>query len=131
MGIERAPVIVVVEDEPDILDVLQITLALHGYVAIGFNHPYQLKTLDTQVDLFLVDVMLPTMNGIRVAQMLRDTGFRDTPMVAMSASDDKVRKAQASGLFNAAIEKPFDVNHLLDIIAWHLPNVNQPVMSRG
>src|SRR2546421_7512014 len=107
------PSIVVVEDEPDVLDVIRETLELEGFEAIGFNHPYLLDTLRAEPDLFLLDIMLPKQSGIEVAEQLRTARYFDTPMVAMSASRVMLDLAVATGLFQATLSKPFDLDQLI------------------
>ena len=108
--------IVVVEDEPDVRDVLCQVLEDEGYEVVSFDHPGPvtgLKDTDEQPDLFLLDIMLPDMNGIALAARLRDDGFDETPKVAMSASREMLRAAEESDLFDAAMSKPFEINDLV------------------
>jgi CheY-like chemotaxis protein len=75
-------------------------------------------TIDAAVSpaLFLVDVMLPGMSGIELAEQLRAGGFARTPMIAMSASPGMLRAAAESRLFQEILPKPFDLTTLLDCV---------------
>jgi CheY-like chemotaxis protein len=108
--------IVVVDDEPGILDTLCEVLEMEGYVTACVDHPDDTGRSASmrRPDLFLIDLMLPGMDGIALARSLRLQGFQDTPMIAMSASNEMVRSAKQSGLFQDAISKPFDVDNILD-----------------
>jgi CheY-like chemotaxis protein len=111
--------IVVVDDEPALLDVMTELLEDEGHDVLSFAHPgpvEELKNAEEQPDLFLVDVMLPDMNGITLAARLKDDGFASTPKIAMSASPQMLRAAQESNLFHATLEKPFDLETLLSSI---------------
>src|SRR5437868_3197274 len=110
------PCVVVVEDEPDVLDVIRETLDMEGFEAIGFNHPYQVDALTVSPDLFLLDIMLPKRSGIEVAERLRTAGHTETPMVAMSASRVMLSLAEATGLFQAFLNKPFDLEQLIGVL---------------
>jgi DNA-binding response OmpR family regulator len=66
--------------------------------------------------VFLIDIMLPGKSGIEVAQELRDDGFSRTPMIAMSASKLMIQVAQGTGLFQATLPKPFDLDELCGAI---------------
>jgi CheY-like chemotaxis protein len=66
--------------------------------------------------MFLVDLMLPGCNGIELARRLRDMGFEQTPIVATSASRGMLAGAEASGLFDETLPKPFDLSTLLDCV---------------
>lgn len=71
---------------------------------------------DNSVDLIISDIMMPDMDGFRLARSIREKGY-DTPIIAMSArmepSDRK--KMNASGM-NAFIQKPINQQLLLDKI---------------
>ena len=113
--------IVIVEDEPDILDMVTDVLELEGFDVIAFNRPFDPSTLRIDPDLFVVDLMLPGQSGIELAKRLRWQGFRSVPMIAMSASSKMLRAAEQSGLFQALLAKPFDLLRLLQMIETHLP----------
>jgi len=108
--------IVVIEDEPAILQVLQDVLELEHFNVLGITQPQLVRSAirGLEPDLFLIDIMLPQMSGIELAQELRDQGFATTPMIAMSASKLMAKIAQDSGLFQGAIDKPFDLPTLLE-----------------
>lgn len=113
--------VVVIEDEPDVLELLCDLLRSTGYVAVGVADPRRLPELlgELRPDLFLVDLMLPGSSGIEVAQDLRRRGFTQTPMIAISASRLMRRTADDSALFQATLPKPFDVEAILDTIERH------------
>jgi len=66
--------------------------------------------------LFLIDIMLPGMSGVELAEQLRAEHFSDIPMIAMSASSFMVKTARATGLFAETVRKPFDVAGLLELV---------------
>jgi CheY-like chemotaxis protein len=112
--------IVVVEDEPDIRDVLCQVLEGEGYDVLAFHRPEpvtHLKDTEEHPELFLLDIMLPDMNGIALAARLRDDGFDETPKVAISASREMLEAAEESHLFDATLSKPFEIDDLLTIVA--------------
>ena len=113
--------VAVVEDEPAVLDVVREVLVMEGHEALGFNHPYQLRALTQHPDVFLVDIMLPDETGIEVAQRLREHGYAETPMLAMSASTTLLADARRSGLFQGFLDKPFDVVELVDLVDRYMP----------
>jgi CheY-like chemotaxis protein len=114
-----ATTVVVVDDEPDVLDLICSVLEGEGYEVIGLRHPSEvadLKEREPQPHLFMLDIMLPALTGIELAQQLRTAGFRQTPMIAMSASPTMLHAAEESQLFHAALPKPFDLDALLDAV---------------
>lgn len=107
--------ILVVDDEPGILDTLCEALEMEGYHTACIEHPAETerRAANARPDLFLIDLMLPEMDGITLARHLREQGFPETPMIAMSASNEMVRAAKRSGLFQDTIAKPFDIDTIL------------------
>ncbi|MBV9279563.1 MAG: response regulator transcription factor [Chloroflexi bacterium] len=110
--------VVVIEDEAEILQILRDVLELEEYKVIGVARPELAQTAASAVrpDLFLVDIMLPGMSGIELAEQLRATGFQHTPMIGMSASKLMSSVASGSGLFQDVLDKPFDLPSLLDTV---------------
>jgi DNA-binding response OmpR family regulator len=107
--------IVVIDDEPEVLSLLRDILELADYQVIPVAHPGDVQSTirDASPDLFLIDIMLPGMSGIELAQQLRTSGYAATPMIAMSASRLMATYASGSGVFEDTITKPFEVDALL------------------
>lgn len=114
----KAATIVVIEDEPALLGLLRDVLEVSGFSVTGINRPELVDSLETddQPAVFLVDLMLPGMDGIDLAKKLREHGFADTPMIAMSASRPMLEVAARSHLFQHTLTKPFNVSSLLDYV---------------
>jgi DNA-binding response OmpR family regulator len=110
--------IVVIDDEPDVLEVLCEALELEGFSVVCLDRPQKVASLgeDVEPSLFLIDIMLPGISGIELAQQLRVERFRDTPMIAMSASSLMVHTAEATGLFQETISKPFELDEVLGTV---------------
>ncbi len=91
---------------------------MEGYEVIAASHPDDVERNigEAQPDLFLLDIMLPRVSGIELAQHLRDTGYAAVPMIAMSASKLMSHMATSSGVFDDAIDKPFEIDELLSVI---------------
>jgi CheY-like chemotaxis protein len=117
--------IVVVDDEPDVLDLISSVLEDEGYSVLRLSHPVfvrDLKGRSPQPSLFVLDIMLPTMSGIQLARRLREDGYGNTPMIAMSASPSMLQVAEESALFQHSLSKPFDLDALLQAVEDHLHN---------
>jgi DNA-binding response OmpR family regulator len=116
--------VVIIEDEPDIAKLLCELLVLHGFEPVWATSMTEIAgTLaGRRAEVFLIDVMLRGTSGIDVARELRArAGYSNTPMVAMSASRTMVHFAHESGLFQDAIEKPFDIDGLAEVIGRYVP----------
>jgi two-component system, OmpR family, response regulator BaeR len=116
-----ARVVVVVEDEPELLAMLEDLLALEGYETIGVPRPDVLScALGVALPaLFLIDIMLPGVSGIELAQALQRTQYSSIPMIGMSASTLMRQLAADSGAFVATLNKPFELDDLLDLVRVH------------
>jgi CheY-like chemotaxis protein len=111
-------VVIVVDDEPDLRTLLVDILEDAGFRVVGLAHPEQALTLaavDTPV-LFLLDLMMPEMSGIELARRLRAGAFADLVLVALSASASMLRRAADSHLFEETIQKPFELDHLVETL---------------
>ena len=71
---------------------------------------------DNSIDLIISDIMMPDMDGFRLARSIREKGY-DIPIIAMSARMEPAdrKKMNASGM-NAFIQKPINQQLLLDKI---------------
>ncbi len=107
--------ILLVEDEDHLAQGLAYNLRNSGYdVEIAGTGEAALEVLERQTfDLILLDVMLPGISGLEVAETLRKTGHTE-PIVIVSAKD---RTADAvAGLDAGAddyVTKPFDLDEVL------------------
>jgi CheY-like chemotaxis protein len=114
----RESPVVVVDDEPDVLDLVHDVLREEGLPVIAVDHPERAMHVAAEVApaVVLVDLMLPGCDGIELARRLRRLGLNRTPMVAMSASKRMLTVAEASDLFDDTLAKPFDLTDLLDCV---------------
>jgi CheY-like chemotaxis protein len=82
--------LLVVDDEPDIRFLLRLTLEREGYVVNEANTGEEAVNMiedDTAVDLVLLDLNLPDMNGFGVLRCMRHAGRIDPPAVFMITAD--------------------------------------------
>ncbi len=107
--------ILIVEDEMKMADALQRALRQAGYtvdVARDGDHALD-HLLVSEVDLFLLDVMLPGKDGFAVLKELRAQRCR-TPCLMLTARDDTASKVRGLDLgADDYLAKPFDVAELL------------------
>ena len=108
--------ILIVEDEPDILGLLEEHFAEEGFKTLtataGADAIVQAKT--KHPDLILLDVMMPGMSGFDVCNILRDfPETRTTPIIFLTAVAEMPRKIMGLRLgANDYITKPFDLREL-------------------
>lgn len=115
-----APHILVVEDEPDIAQLLAMMLARAGYrIDIATNGAEALEALQhDNYDLVSLDLMLPGISGLEVIrQMRQNPQTADLPIVVVSAKMEEGRLA-INGDFSGIdwLSKPVHQNHLLSVV---------------
>ncbi len=110
--------ILIVDDDPFNLDLLEQELTDKGYVIERANSGEEaLKKVESfQPELILLDYMMPGMNGVEVLKEIRKTG-NDVPVVMITAYGTIERAVQAikEGAFDF-IPKPFEPDHLALIV---------------
>lgn len=85
--------IMLVDDEPDILDLLENALRMEGFVHITKvdNGPAAVSTCrEVQPDVIILDVMLPGMDGYEVCKQIRQ--FSHCPILFLSSRNDELDK---------------------------------------
>jgi CheY-like chemotaxis protein len=111
------PRILIVEDEPSASDLIVDVLTMGGYtVETAADGGTALQRLDADVDLLLLDVMLPGLDGFEVCRRVRATE-RDQhlPIIMLTAlSSDAQRHAGFAAGADDYLTKPFNNQELLD-----------------
>ncbi|MBA9079695.1 MULTISPECIES: response regulator transcription factor [Rufibacter] len=90
--------ILVVDDDPDIVELLQYNLEKEGYeVSHAENGQEALKTAKRITpDIILLDVMMPVMDGITACRQLReDPKFKDTHILFLTARSEEFSEVAA------------------------------------
>jgi two-component system OmpR family response regulator len=106
---KNGPKVLVVDDEPSIVDAVATCLRYEGFdvdVAAS-GRAALLAAHDTAPDLIILDVMLPDLDGFHVTQRLRQEGV-EAPVLFLTAKDaldDKVRGLTVGG--DDYVTKPF------------------------
>ena len=80
--------ILVVDDEPDLREILQCNLENAGYeVVTAASAEEAITLLSPDIMLVLLDVMLGGMSGFRMAEKMRKELHNDTPIIFLTAKD--------------------------------------------
>lgn len=110
--------IVVVDDDPDIRELIFQTLTDEGYTVVQHSEGNQaLVGMRTEMPaLVLLDLMMPTLSGGEMLQLIRsDDTIAHVPVVLISASRELEGICIALGA-NACLAKPFDLDALIAIV---------------
>lgn len=118
------PRILVVDDDPDIIEIIKFNLEIEGYEVIAAANGWEaLGAFRAEApDLIVLDVMLPKENGYKVAQMIREDEqsgrvSKKTPIILLTArnlSSDVEREKMFMDFSQADVMmyKPFDMGQL-------------------
>ncbi|MFH0790806.1 MAG: response regulator [Candidatus Omnitrophota bacterium] len=114
---DTAKKIMLVDDDPNIIDILTIRLKKVGFDVVSCSAGLDVlnKVLSEQPDLIILDVMLPQLDGYRICRMLKfDDRYEHIPIIMLTAKAEK--KSKEIGLETGAdryITKPFDIDQLV------------------
>ncbi len=117
--------ILIVDDEYKIARFLSLELEHEGYsvTVSGDGREALSLALDNDYSLIVLDVMLPSLNGIEVLRRLRQV--KDTPVIILTARDQIVDKVSGLDIgANDYMTKPFAIEELLARIRVNLKKKN-------
>jgi len=116
--------VMIVDDEPDIVETLEYSLELRGYrVATAYDGLEALEQAKSAPpDVMLLDVMLPGCNGYEVSRLLKEwmesaPGARPFPILLLTArrvnSPEREKFIATWSRADACIYKPFELDAVL------------------
>ena len=114
--------ILVVDDEPDILEFLQVILEEEGYAVVITDKGEYVEHLYFSIipDLILLDVLLSGKDGRDIVKRLKaQDETKRTPVIMFSAHPDAEKTVLAAGA-NDFIAKPFEIDALLSLVDKYL-----------
>lgn len=109
----KEPLVLVVDDEPGMLDVVQMYLAREGFrVALANDGQEALAAVEREMPaLIVLDLMLPKVDGLEVCRRLRR--ISDVPIIMLTARDEDVDKIVGLELgADDYVTKPFNPREL-------------------
>ncbi len=134
--------ILIVEDEEAIAELEKDYLELSGFeVEIENSGDSGLaKAMSEEFDLFILDLMLPKVDGFEICKQIRKT--KNTPIIMVSAKKDDIDKIRGLGLgADDYMTKPFSPSELVARVKAHLAryerligsnaNINEIIEIRG
>lgn len=118
------PTVLVVDDDPQVVDTLTRFLARHGMATrAAYNGRECLEQVRQEtVDIIVLDVVMPGMSGLEVCAALKDlSATRSIPIILLTARDDLETRLQAVRLgVSELVLKPVRGKDLLALIHTHL-----------
>ena len=110
---EMSEKIIVIDDNPEIREVVNVLLSSEGYTILeAKNAEEALEQIDASIDLIILDIMMPGMDGYQLCAKLREV--TNAPVLFLSAKgqdSDKTLAFSSGG--DDYLTKPFSVEELL------------------
>jgi two-component system alkaline phosphatase synthesis response regulator PhoP len=106
--------ILIADDEPDILEIIQYNLTKEGYEVITAKDGDEAigKAKIVRPDLIILDIMMPKKNGVEVCEVLRSQpSFKETLILFLTALSDEgsqVLVSRVNALFRRVNKEPED-----------------------
>ena len=122
--------ILIVEDEESIAELEKDYLELSGFeVEIENDGEAGLKrAISEEFDLFILDLMLPGVDGFEICKKIRET--KNTPVIMISAKKDDIDKIRGLGLgADDYITKPFSPSEMVARVKAHLSRYERLIGS--
>lgn len=118
---DRPRAVLIVEDDPDLLVLEEAILVEAGYrVASAADGQEALEQVEREMPgLILLDMRMPRMNGWEFAREFRARHGHGCPIAVVTAAENARLRAQEIGA-DAWLEKPFDLEDVLALVARHL-----------
>jgi CheY-like chemotaxis protein len=118
---DAAPVsVLVVDDEPQVVWVLQFSLEAEGYRTFAANNGAEAlsEIAEHRPNLMVLDIMMPTMDGWSVLEAMLKLPPETRPRVvivsALASLRDRAKAAELGA--DAYVPKPFNVEELLEVL---------------
>jgi CheY-like chemotaxis protein len=118
--VPEAKKVLICDDDPVILRLLQVNLEIEGYDVVIAHHGEEAVTmaLAEAPDLIVLDIMMPRMDGYEACRQIRShEETKEVPIVFLSAraQQSDIDKGRAYGVSDY-LTKPFDPTDLLEVI---------------
>jgi two-component system alkaline phosphatase synthesis response regulator PhoP len=112
--------ILVADDDPSILRLLQLNFELEGFEVLTAPDGEEAlaKALSSSPDIVVLDVMMPGLDGWEVCRRLKeDETMRDVPVILLTALGQEAERRHGLEIGAAEyLQKPFDPDRLVSVV---------------
>ncbi len=118
--------ILVIDDDPDIGNILRMTLEYKGFSTSILKSAANCESYirDNNISLVIMDLLISGSYGVDICRVLKaDEALSSIPVIMMSAHPDAKRLSLEAGA-DDFIAKPFDMAVVIDKVKTHLANIN-------
>ena len=116
MSAQKVHRILVLDDEPDVTELLEYKLEQEGYRVEVLNDPLDFiaRVRAFEPDLMILDIMMPELNGLQLCRIARsDPSMKDIPIIFLSArgeAEDRIKGLETGA--DDYLSKPFNAREL-------------------
>ena len=116
--------VLIVDDEPDIVESIKFNLEFENIKSIeAYDGEEALsKARKENPDLIILDIMLPKINGYKIARLLKfDESYKHIPIIMLTARTQKtdIKLGEETGA-DEYVTKPFDMDTLVGLVKKYL-----------
>ena len=114
--------ILIVDDDPDIREIVGLVLREEGFTTIDARNGIQalhiLRSLETKPSLVLLDLMMSAMDGWQLRLRLKeDPTLSGIPIVIITAHAGVLGAQQAAAAHQVVLQKPLDFDRLVRVVS--------------
>lgn len=112
--------ILIADDEKEVVNLLERGLSRKGFAVLTANDGAEAKKkiLEEKIDLVILDLVMPRMDGWEVLKWMRERASLDTPVIIVSGKNEVVDAKYGYNLeADSYLVKPIDLEKLLGVIA--------------
>ncbi|HET54940.1 MAG TPA: response regulator transcription factor [Ignavibacteria bacterium] len=128
------PKILLVDDEPDIVEFLEYNLIQEGFDVIkAYNGMEALEKLSENPDLIILDVLMPKLDGYQTCKKIREKDqFKDTPVLFLTAKTSEVDEITGLNLgADDYVQKPISPKKLVARVKSNLRRITTLAPSKA
>ena len=111
--------ILILDDDPDLLEIMTYLLTEAGYLTLSLSAGDQISKHILQFcpDLIVMDIMLSGMDGREICKGIKTDVKNIMPVVLISGTHHLSQVMDQVGAPNAFLTKPFDIDHFLKFVS--------------
>lgn len=123
--------VLVVDDDPDLREVVRTILSLSGYeVRCAGNGQEAVEAVAQKLPaVVLLDMLMPVMDGWQCARELQARYGRAVPIVVVTAAEHARARADQIGGIDDVLSKPFEMDDLLRVVSRYAAKIEPGIRS--
>jgi DNA-binding response OmpR family regulator len=116
--------IVVIEDDPDLRNLMQSVLSFAGYEIKTFPNGDEVMKANSFASLYLIDMNLGGVSGIDVCRYLKSSAGPNHPTVIIISANPDARRLALEACADGTLDKPFKSKNLLTLVKQFMEPAN-------